>query len=136
MFRHIPADKSGIYFSNKITETDSINILNFHYIYNGGGIGVGDFDKNGFPDLVFSGNQVASKIYLNKGGLRFEDITETAALKTIGWTTGVSIVDINGDGWQDIYFSVGGYNCEGNCQNQLYINSGIPSSFRPVFIYN
>ena len=68
---------SGITFSNDILTTDTFNILNFHYIYNGGGVGVGDFDKNGLPDLVFSGNQVPSKLYLNQGSLTFKDISET-----------------------------------------------------------
>jgi len=124
-FRFVPASQSGIAFSNDIQTNDSFNILNFHYIYNGGGVGVGDFDKNGLPDLVFSGNQVPSKLYLNQGNLQFKDISKAANFQTERWATGVSIVDINADGWEDIYISVGGLNCEDGCPNYLFINQGL-----------
>ncbi|MFK7903921.1 MAG: VCBS repeat-containing protein [Chitinophagales bacterium] len=133
LFRCIPSSKSGITFYNNITETPNFNILNFHYIYNGGGVGIGDFDKNGLPDLVFSGNQVASKIYLNKDKLQFKDITEEANFHPKGWATGVSIIDLNADGWQDIYISVGGLQCEGNCKNQLFIHQGLNKDGIPHF---
>lgn len=134
LFNKIPPTTSGVTFNNQITETDDFNILNFHYIYNGGGVGVGDFDKNGLPDLVFSGNQVASEIYLNQGELNFTNITKTSNFDTKGWATGVSIIDINGDGWQDIYLSVGGLNCIDNCKNQLFINQGLNEQGVPLFV--
>jgi len=133
LFRSIPSSQSGITFSNNITETPDLNILNFHYIYNGGGVGIGDFDKNGLPDLVFSGNQVPSEIYLNKGNLQFKSITEEANFHPKGWSTGVSIIDLNADGWQDIYISVGGLQCKGNCKNQLFIHQGLNKNGIPHF---
>ena len=133
LFVQIPSEKSGITFSNTITPNDSLNVLNFHYIYNGGGVGVGDFDNNGLPDLVFSGNQVPSKIYLNKGDLAFSDITTAANINTTRWATGVSIVDINADGWEDIYISVGGLKCDGDCENYLFINEGLNADGVPTF---
>ncbi len=78
------------------------------YTYMGGGVGVGDFNKDGLPDLFFAGNQVSSKLYINKGNLHFEDITKKAGLATDTWCTGVSVVDINNDGWPDIYVCVSG----------------------------
>jgi hypothetical protein len=133
LFKKVSSSHSGIDFNNKITDTDSLNILNFHYIYNGGGVGVGDFNKDGLPDLVFSGNQVPSKIYLNKGGLNFQDITDLAHFNTKGWATGVSIIDINGDGWQDVYISIGGYECDSNCNNQLFLHQGLDVNGLPLF---
>ena len=133
MFRTLTASETGIDFSNNITETETFNILNFHYIYNGGGVGVADFDKNGLPDLVFSGNQVPSRIYLNQGELKFKDISKSSNFQTKGWATGISIVDINEDGWQDIYLSVGGYECDGKCFNQLFIHQGLDNNGLPSF---
>jgi len=89
------------------------------------GVGVGDFNNDGLQDLVFSGNQVGSKLYLNKGNLEFDDITSNSGFLTVGWATGVSIVDINTDGLDDIYISIGGLDCNGQCNNQLFINQGI-----------
>lgn len=134
LFKKLSASKTNIHFSNDITETEDFNILNFHYIYNGGGVGVGDFNNDGFQDLVFTGNQVASKIYLNKQNLTFEDITEKSDFQSKGWATGVSIVDINADGWQDIYISVGGFQCDGNCNNQLFIHQGLDKNGMPTFV--
>ncbi len=133
LFRYVKASHSGIQFENTISETEDLNILNFHYIYNGGGVGVGDFNKDGLPDLVFSGNQVTSKLYLNKGNLQFQDITPTSKFNSKGWATGVSVVDINGDGWQDIYLSIGGYECDGDCENQFFIHQGLDENGMPVF---
>ncbi|MFK7934939.1 MAG: FG-GAP repeat domain-containing protein, partial [Saprospiraceae bacterium] len=132
-FRSLPTQHTKITFKNTITETEDFNILNFHYIYNGGGVGVGDFDRNGLPDLVFSGNQVVSELYLNQGNLQFNNISAAANFTPSGWTTGVSIVDLNQDGWDDIYLSVGGLNCEGNCNNQLFIHQGLNADSIPVF---
>jgi len=129
----VDSSVSGIDFSNIIVENDSINVVNFQYSYNGGGVGIGDFDHNGFPDIVFTGNQVSSKLYLNKGGLVFEDVSLEANFNTSSWTTGVSVVDINADGWDDIYLNVGGANCQSDCNNLLYINKGIGENGVPVF---
>lgn len=132
-FRQIPASESGLTFQNTITDSEDFNILNFHYIYNGGGVGVGDFDNNGLPDLVFSGNQVQSKIYLNRGDLKFEDISNASGIEPDAWNTGVAVIDINRDGLQDIYLSTGGLDCTDNCKNYLFINTGNDENGVPQF---
>ncbi|MEM8524330.1 MAG: VCBS repeat-containing protein [Bacteroidota bacterium] len=132
-FQLLSAKQTGIDFQNTITPTPEFNILNFHYIYNGGGVGVGDFDKDGLPDLVFSGNATSSKLYLNRGNLQFEDISEATKFSTTAWLTGVSIVDLDGNGWEDIYLSVGGLNCEEGCNNLLFLNQGVDEKGIPQF---
>src|ERR1700758_1247633 len=107
-FKELPASATGIDFANTITENDSLNMFVNEYTYMGGGVGVGDFNRDGLPDLFFAGNQVSSHCYLNKGNFHFEDITGKAGLTSTAWCTGVSIVDINNDGWPDIYVCVSG----------------------------
>ncbi|MCB0570249.1 MAG: VCBS repeat-containing protein [Phaeodactylibacter sp.] len=125
LFELIPARVSGITFSNEITTSDSVNILNYEYLYNGGGIGVGDFNQDGLPDLFFSGNQVPCRLYLNKGGFRFEDITAQSGINTESvWAYGVSVEDINQDGLPDIYLCAGGMGNKDQFPNKLYINQG------------
>ena len=125
-FRLVPASESGIDFVNAIEETAELNILQFHYLYNGGGVGIGDFDRDGRPDAVFSGNQGASKLYRNRGAMHFEGVSKTSGFTPTSWITGVAIVDLNADGWDDIYLSVGGVDCRGECRNLLYINDAQP----------
>ncbi|WP_299530142.1 VCBS repeat-containing protein [Ulvibacterium sp.] len=132
-FIHLNPTVTGITFANQITENDSINVVNFQYCYNGGGVGIGDFDQNGLPDIVFSGNQVSSRIYLNQGGLTFTDVSEDANFQTASWVTGVSIVDINADGLDDIYLNVGGADCRNDCNNLLFINQGVGDNGVPTF---
>lgn len=115
----------GIDFQNTILTNDTLNALSFEYIYNGAGIGVGDFNQDGLPDLYFGGNQVSSGLYLNKGNLSFEDITDRAGVGTAQWITGVTVVDINADGFPDIYLSVGGETTLENRRNLLFINQGV-----------
>ncbi|HET6254977.1 MAG TPA: FG-GAP-like repeat-containing protein [Puia sp.] len=120
-FTSLPASVTGIGFANTITENDSLNMFVNEYTYMGGGVGVGDFNRDGLPDLFFSGNQVSSRLYLNKGGMHFEDITQKAGVSTDTWCTGVSVVDINNDGWPDIYVCVSGKG-PGKRRNLLFIN--------------
>ena len=134
LFSYVNASKSKVTFSNTIIENDSINPVDFQYCYNGGGVGVGDFNNDGLPDLVFTGNQVSSKIYLNKGDLVFSDISIKSNFSTSTWVTGVAIVDINADGWDDIYLSVGGSGCNNSCPNMLFINQGLDKDGIPQFI--
>ena len=132
-FTSLDAALTKVDFNNTITGNDSLNIVTFQYIYNGGGVGIGDFNNDGLQDIVFTANQVSSKIYLNKGNLSFLDISEAANFKTNVWVTGVTIVDINADGWDDIYLSVGGPNCNNNCDNLLFINKGLNVNGLPTF---
>jgi hypothetical protein len=123
LFTKIEASHSQLFFNNQIRETDTLNYHNFPYIYMGGGLAIGDFNKDGLSDVFLTGNMVENKLYLNKGNLVFEDITVSAGVQgDQRWYTGVSLVDINEDGYLDIYLSVSGKN--GDSRNQLYINNG------------
>ncbi|MEM8507963.1 MAG: VCBS repeat-containing protein [Bacteroidota bacterium] len=134
LFELVPADRSGIHFQNAITENDSINVIDFQYCYNGGGVGIGDFNNDGLEDVFFGGNQVSSRLYLNRGALQFEEVTEKAKVITHKWVTGVAIIDINNDGFDDIYLNVGGANCNADCPNLLFVNQGIQGSEKiPTF---
>src|SRR6186713_1875056 len=122
-FQLLPADHTRITFSNTITEDDSINILNYEYLYNGGGVGVLDVNNDGLPDLFFTGNQVSNALYLNRGNFQFEDISSTAGIELKNeWCTGVSIVDINLDGYDDIFVSIGGMGNKSVFPDRLFIN--------------
>ena len=125
LFTLLPAEKTHIDFVNRIEDTDTLNILDYLYYYNGGGVAIGDINNDGLPDIYFSSNLGSNKLYLNKGNLSFEDITDKAGVAGKGnWKTGVTIVDVNGDGLQDIYVcEVGKYkNLHG--RNELFINNG------------
>ncbi len=126
LFKRLPATQTGIDFSNDITESESLNIALFTYMYNGGGVGIGDFNNDGLQDLFFSGNMVPSKLYLNKGEMQFEDVTAFSKIDTEGiWASGVSVVDINNDGLLDIYLCTSGPKAPGGTwKNLLYINQG------------
>jgi len=124
-FQKLTPQESGITFNNQVTESEKENILNYEYFYNGGGVASGDFNNDGLVDLYFSGNQVDNKLYINKGKLRFEDITEKSGTsgRKNGWKTGVSLVDINADGWLDIYVCYSGLRDSTLRKNQLFINN-------------
>ncbi|MGI9548169.1 MAG: FG-GAP repeat domain-containing protein [Flavobacteriaceae bacterium] len=123
LFQKLNPDQSGITFTNTLTENDSLNYFTYSYLYMGGGIAAGDLNNDGLIDLFFTGNMVPNRLYLNKGGLKFEDITEKAGIAGDDrWYTGVTMADVNGDGFLDIYCSVGGK--FGPKENQLYINQG------------
>lgn len=132
-FTLIPAGKSGIDFSNDLTESDSHNILTYLYYYNGGGVAVADFNQDGLQDILFTANEKSCRLYLNKGDLQFEDITIHAGLNTDFWATGVTIADINADGWPDIYISAAGYEDTSRRANRLYIHQGLNADGLPVF---
>ncbi len=125
VFENPSFDKTGISFSNTITETDDLNILDYLYFYNGGGVAIGDINNDELPDIFFSGNQVKNKLYLNKGNLEFEDITIKAGVSgNSTWNTGSVMADINGDGLLDIYVcAVVGINGFIG-YNELFINNG------------
>ena len=118
------ANETNISFNNKITESDSVNVFANEYMYNGSGVGIGDFNNDGLPDIFFCGSMVSSKLYINKGNFEFEDITEKAGLQTNQWCTGVSIVDINNDGFMDIYICSSHSPDKEKRKNLLFINDG------------
>jgi len=124
VFNKIAPEESGIHFNNVITETPFEHIYTFNYIYNGAGVGIADFDNDGLQDIYFVGNQVSDKLYKNKGNLKFEDVSESSGIsKNRGWRSGITIVDINCDGFMDIYITRGGYlNNPDSNSNLLYIN--------------
>ena len=136
LFERLSAKSTGIDFQNTISTNDSINILNYEYLYNGGGVGIGDFNKDGLPDVIFTGNIEQSRIYINKGGLKFDDITEHSGINTKGkWCTGVSVMDVNQDGFDDIYICVGGMGNKSVFPNLLYINNGDLTFTESAFEY-
>src|SRR5258706_11080232 len=126
LFMAVGPERTGIHFSNKITIGDSLTLTGFEYIYNGGGVAVGDINNDGLQDIYFTGNMVSSKLYLNKGNLKFEDITEKAKVGTSTWANGVAMVDINLDGFKDIFVTVGGTmdTPEKDRASLLFINNG------------
>ena len=126
LFERLPASRTGITFANTIAASDSLNVQSDVYIYNGAGVAVGDVDNDGLPDLYFAGNMVSSRLYRNLGGMRFEDVTERAKVGTNRWATGVTMVDINDDGYLDIYVSVSGpeRSTPAERANLLFVNDG------------
>lgn len=125
LFNLVPAELSGISFENTLESTDSLNILEYLYFYNGGGVAAGDINNDGLVDLMFTGNQVPSRLYLNKGNLQFEDISESSGILQLdGWSNGVTFADVNGDGFLDIYISQVGEYLGIQGHNRLLINQG------------
>lgn len=125
LFKNPAPAETGITFTNTLTPTDELSILDYLYFYNGGGVSIGDINNDGLPDIFFTGNQVKNKLYLNKGNLEFEDISATAGIEgNSTWNTGTTMADVNGDGLLDIYVcAVVGINGF-NGYNELYINDG------------
>lgn len=120
-----PSPETGVTFKNTLEATEDMNILDYLYFYNGGGLAIGDINNDGLPDIYFSGNQVKNQLYLNKGNLKFEDITEKAGVAgNSDWNTGAVMGDVNGDGFLDIYVCavVGLNGLDG--YNELFINNG------------
>jgi hypothetical protein len=134
MFQPVSSSHSGIHFNNQIIENDSVNQLDLENVYNGGGVGIGDFNNDGLPDIYFTGNLVECKLYINKGNFKFQDITETANVSGEGrWCRGVAVVDINNDGLLDIYVSATLKKKPSDRRNMLYINQGLDKNNNPYF---
>ena len=126
LFTLLTSEQTGIHFSNNLTYSDDFNPYIFKNFFNGGGVAIGDLDKDGLADLFFCGNMVDNKLYLNKGNFQFEDITQKAGVASKNvWSSGVSFADVNGDGWLDIYICKSG-KPEGELRhNELFINKGL-----------
>ena len=122
LFTSLSGEQTGIHFNNTIREDDSTQSFIDEFGYMGGGVGIGDFNNDGLKDIFFTGNQVSCRLYINKGNHTFEDITLPAGVATNVWATGVSIVDINNDGYDDIYVCVFGKNLLQPAKNLLFIN--------------
>lgn len=133
-FDLLPSSQTGVTFQNKLEETPQMNVFTYLYFYNGGGVAAGDLNGDGLPDLYFTSNLDSNRLYLNNGGFKFTDITVAASVSgKKGWTTGVTLADVNGDGKLDIYVSqLGDYkNIIG--KNQLFINLGNDENGIPKF---
>ena len=126
LFTVLPSSKTNIHFENKLEDKHLFNILYYLYYYNGGGVAIGDINNDGLPDIYFTANSKSNnKLYLNKGNFQFEDITEKAGVVgTADWCSGVTMADVNGDGFLDIYVCAvsGAYGLKGH--NELFINNG------------
>lgn len=145
-FTEMTPEETGIDFRNDVTESQHNNIMTYEYSYNGGGVAAGDINNDGLPDLYFSGNSVANRLFLNKGNFHFKDVTEKSntAGRSESWKTGVTMADVNGDGWLDIYVCYSG-NAHGEGYNkpvirdhpkrtnQLFINNGCEPGGVPTF---
>jgi hypothetical protein len=128
-------DETGVHFNNEIIESDTFNILTDEYIFNGGGVAVADFDQNGLPDLFFTGNQVANRLFINEGNFKFRDISESSGVSAANrWCTGSVIVDINLDGWPDIYVATAMKKGSGERNNLLFVNQGKDASGNVSFV--
>jgi hypothetical protein len=127
LFTKMDAAATGIDFVNTIHPYDTFNILDYVYYYNGGGVATGDINNDGLMDIFFTANRGSNKLYLNKGHFQFEDVTEKARVQGSGnWKTGVTMADVNGDGWLDIYVCETGAYKSLHGHNELYINKGGP----------
>jgi enediyne biosynthesis protein E4 len=134
LFNKVPSSHSSIYFNNQVIENDSVNPIDLEFLYNGGGVATGDFNNDGLPDLYFTASTTSNKLYLNKGGLAFSDITSTAKVNGEGrWCNAASVVDINNDGWQDIYVCATIKKKSSQRTNLLYVNQGLNKDGIPVF---
>ncbi|MDH3650265.1 MAG: VCBS repeat-containing protein [Saprospiraceae bacterium] len=125
IFQKVDNAESGIHFSNTIQENVETreNVFDYDYFYNGAGVGIADINNDGLNDIFFCGNQVSNRLYLNKGNLQFEDITESSKIDvTGGWSNGVAVADVNNDGWLDFYISQGGPFEPAKRKNLLFIN--------------
>ncbi|MBA4057380.1 MAG: hypothetical protein C0490_21885, partial [Marivirga sp.] len=130
----MPPEYSGLDFVNQVEEKDSINILTVQYMYHGGAVAIGDFNNDNLSDIFFSGNMVSNRLYLNRGELKFEDVTDKAGIGALGkWNSGVALADVNEDGWLDIYVCATIDDDSTKRANSLFINNGLDATGVPVF---
>jgi hypothetical protein len=128
LFKLLPPETTSINFRNDLVESEGLNVLSYEYLYNGGGVAVGDINNDGLEDLFFTSNLGQNKLYLNLGNMKFKDITKDAGTGLAGrqgdWKTGVTMADVNGDGLLDIYICYSGLGDNSKRRNQLFINKG------------
>ncbi|MDR6943541.1 VCBS repeat-containing protein [Mucilaginibacter pocheonensis] len=128
LFKLLPSEETSIKFRNDLVESENLNVLSYEYLYNGGGVAVGDINNDGLEDLFFTSNLGQNKLYLNLGNLKFKDITKDCGAELSGrpgdWKTGVTMADVNGDGLLDIYVCYSGLGDNSKRRNQLFINKG------------
>ena len=137
LFTLLPAEQTKIDFVNTVQDDDTFNILTYRNFYNGGGVAIGDINNDGLADVYFTANKEKNKLYLNQGNWKFEDITEQAGVGgNRAWSTGVTMADVNGDGWLDIYVCNSGDVSGDDRENELFINQGIAPGEQkfPIFI--
>jgi enediyne biosynthesis protein E4 len=135
LFTRLPSAYTGVDFVNRLTETGEVNVFTYRNFYNGGGVALGDLTGNGLPDLMLTSNQGENRLYLNEGDYRFRDVTHEAGVAGKGfWATGVTFVDINGDGLLDIYVGYAGDVAGERRANELYINQGLNQNGVPTFV--
>lgn len=125
LFTRLSTSHTGIEFKNILKETEGFNVLNYGYFYNGGGVAIGDLNNDGLPDIYFTGNMVASRLYINQGDMKFEEVAEQAGVSAAGlWNTGVTMADVNADGFLDIYVCRSAAVDFQKRRNLLFINNG------------
>src|SRR5688572_19068371 len=135
LFEMLPASQTGIDFTNNITETKEHNVFTYQYYYNGNGVAVGDVNNDGLTDVFITGNQMPSKLFINKGDFHFTDATAKAGVMgRDAWKTGATIADVNGDGLLDIYVCYSGFGTDEERAEQLFINKGNNKEGIPVFV--
>jgi len=134
LFTLLPSSYTGVRFENRLTDTRELNVFTYRNYYNGGGVALGDLTGDGLPEIVLTSNLGGARLYLNEGKFRFRDVTAEAGLHSRGWTTGVTLADVNGDGRLDIYVCHAG-NGDGKLRaNELYINQGLNAHGVPTFV--
>ncbi|MBS0001387.1 MAG: CRTAC1 family protein, partial [Cyclobacteriaceae bacterium] len=134
LFEPVLSEESGISFRNDLTINDTLNGVEFEYVYNGAGVAAGDVNNDGLDDLFFAGNMVSSRLYLNMGGFSFKDITAEAGVTTDKWCTGTSFVDINNDGLLDLYICVAGLGPADIRKNIFFIHQGLDENGIPRYV--
>jgi len=135
LFEHVPTQDSGVTFSNRITETEKYNVLEYEYVYNGGGVGIGDFNTDGLQDIFFAGNMVPNQLYLNKGEFKFEDISLASGIAADErWASSIQVVDINNDGLDDIHVTCMTYEDGQLRRNMMLVNQGLDADGVPTFV--
>ena len=122
LFTQLGESQTNILFNNLITESDSMNILDYEYLYNGGGVAISDFNGDGLEDIFFTGNMVSNKLYLNRGEWSFDDVSVVSGIEANNrWSSGINVVDINLDGRLDIYISTSTFEPDSLRSNVLFI---------------